>query len=577
MIVLGLSPYTNPAACLFVGGRLTAFAEEERFTRVKGSHHRFPGESLKYCLAQAGLSLDEVDLLAIPYDAPYYPLGFLKQVAGAFLRGGSGGGGGLLRGASTVLGKAFHNSAPFLKARLREGLRAHGIAGRLPKVEFVNHHLSHAASACAFSGFDSALALVVDGSGANCCTALYDYEKGALKLLEEHELPHSLGWFYAGVTEFLGFAPYQDEGRTMGLAPYGKSAPALREKLAKVLTLEAGGYRVDPSYLLAGRHSRGVHFSDRLVDLFGEPRGAAAPLLERHQDLAWEAQDLLETAVKSLVRAAVSRYGKTKVCVAGGVGLNCKMNGALLEGTGAKDVFVFPAANDAGACVGAAWLRAGAAPERLEHAYYGPEFSAGQVKAALDEVRMPYTEPGALPEEAARLLARGCAVGWFQGRMEFGPRALGHRSILANPLAAGIKDRLNAKVKFREAWRPFCPSVLDESRGRYMSKGAASPFMTVAHRLRPGLERLASIAHVDGSMRPQTVTRESNPDYHALLSAFGRLTGEDILLNTSLNVMGEPICHSPRDALRCFSASGLDALAIGPFLLEKAGRGGLYA
>jgi carbamoyltransferase len=279
----------------------------------------------------------------------------------------------------------------------------------------------------------------------------------------------------------------------------------------------------------------------------------------------------LEETVKKIVTRAINKYKRKNIALAGGVSMNCKMNGSILYDTPAEDVFAFPVSNDAGGAIGAAMHLTGSkAIKKLNHAYYGPSFSADKILNILENLKVPFSEPESIALKTAKLLEEGKLVGWFQGRMEFGPRALGDRSILANPLYPDIKDKINKTVKFREPWRPFCPSILNEHRSNYMEKDKESPFMIIAHRLQKNHRgTLSSICHIDGTIRPQTVSQEQNNLFYELLMEFERLTGYGVLLNTSFNVQGEPIVCNPTEAVRCFYGNGLDALAIGPYLLEK--------
>ena len=559
-----------------VDGKLLAFAEEERFTRLKNSHNMFPGNSVNFCLKQAGVSLDEVSMIAVPYDSSFYPWKFMLKMGAEYLKLGART--GFFRGGSDnafeILNIAGTRSGSFIRKYISDGLLSYKIRGRMPVIKYVDHHVSHAVSAAYYSGFASALVFIIDGSGEAETTTIFKFCDGELRLLEKRQIPHSLGWFYAGITDFLGFQAYRSEGKTMGLAPYGMRDDALIEKLGKVLVNPGNRYLIRPEFLLAGSHSYGVHFSDKMVDLLGAPRHPAEPLTQRHRNIAWATQYLLEKTVKEIVDSSIKRYGLKNVCLSGGVAMNCKMNGAILYETSAENVFVFPAAGDAGSSIGAACVVSGTeAKEKraeLRHTYFGPSFSAEEILADLRLSNAEFTRPDNIAREVAGLLGDGRMVGWFQGRMEFGARALGNRSILANPLIPGIKDKVNDVVKFRENWRPFCPSMLNEQRGEYMQKDITSPFMIVAHKLKEKYRaQLSSVSHIDGSIRPQTVTKEQNPLYYDLLSEVRALTGQGILLNTSFNVRGEPIVCAPLEAVRCFYGNGLDALAIGPYLLKK--------
>lgn len=584
MNILGMFGFVqNPAACLVVDGQLVAFAEEERFTRFKSSHGMFPGSAATYCLKAGGLTLQDIDVIAWPWDANSYrarmPWFFAKQFMryGLFSR----------RRYSThakssnvaeIVAYMLDLSPGRLRERIRNGFRRAGHGGAMPKIEFVSHHLAHAYSTYACSGFEEAAILTVDGSGEDTCTELAIGRQGKVKLLESIKIPNSLGWFYAAFTDYLGFIPYRDEGKVMGLAPYGKPNSEVAEKLGQVIRIDRNGYTVDPFYTLMGGHDYGERFGDELVRLFGPPRYRNQPLEERHKDIAYELQLKLEQAALSLTRRLVREQGLKNLCVAGGVAMNCKMNGVLLHQGGVERIFVQPASNDAGTALGAALYLAVSAgeprPATLEHVYYGPEFSNDEIRDALDVCKVSYRHVDAIEEEVARLIADGNIVAWHQGRMEFGSRALGGRSILANPAVPDMHDVVNKRVKFREPWRPFCPSLLDEVKADYLENPQEAPFMIVAYQANPHRRsQIPAVVHVDGSMRPQTVTRRANPRYHRLIEEFGKLTGVPVLLNTSFNIRGEPIICTPNEAVRCLYSTGLDALAIGNFLVMKEGKG----
>jgi carbamoyltransferase len=603
MTVLGLLGFgMNPGACLLRDGRLVAFAEEERFTRFKGSHGFFPGKSIEYCLAEAKLRLGDVDRIAFAWDSNKYPYLMLRQLARqyvkyrgaaarAYRKGEGGDGGNVFTAAANVM----KYTPGMLREEIRLGLRAAGLMDDVPPVEFVSHHLCHAYSTYFCSPFTEAIVLTLDGSGEDNCTQIAIGRGDTLEVKENVLIPHSLGWFYAAFTAYLGFIPYRDEGKLMGLAALGEERRAQNpwpERLSRILKVERGSYEVDPIYTKFGGHWYAERFTDALVKFvtdfdpnlvpigYGEKiaLNGGPPVSKyldpRYVDLAWGVQEKLEQAAKALVERAVRDYGIRNLCVAGGVGLNCKMNGELLQATPVERIFVQPAANDAGTAIGAAMIVAQAGGDRiwnrLDHVYYGPGYSNAEIRKALDGCKVPYEEPADVVQRIADDLAAGKIVAWFQGRMEFGSRALGGRSIIANPVFPGMKDKVNNQVKYRESWRPFCPSLIDEAKGDYLEHAAEAPFMIVAFPVKPDKrELIPSAVHVDGTVRPQTVTREANPRFHALISEVGRRTGHPVILNTSFNVRGEPIICTPLDAVRCFYSTGLDTLAIGDFVLSK--------
>jgi carbamoyltransferase len=573
MLILGLSAFgQNPGACVLRDGRLVAFAEEERFLRVKGATGLFPGRAVTYCLKEAGARLEDVERIAIGWNAEKYrwrmPLFFLRTWWRHGRRSASGGARG------TIVKEILDQQPASIRHRLTLALRRAGHGGRIPEIVYVDHHLAHAASAFYASGFDEAAIVIVDGSGEDHSTSRYHGNGLDIASRGHVEIPDSLGWFYAAVTAYLGFIPYEEEGFTMGLAPYGVPRPEIEEKMARLLALDGDGYRVDPLYTLLGDHNSGEHFSDQMVGLLGPPRLPGEPLTQRHKDLAFAAQARLEQAMLGIVRQATDSGRLRKLCLAGGVALNCKMNGVLAHSGLVDDLFVQPAAQDSGTALGAAlWVsrESGEDPRFvMDHAQWGPSFSPAEVKKALDVAEVTYREHPAIEEAAADALAAGRIVAWFDGRMEAGPRALGGRSILADATRPGMNDVVNARVKFRDPWRPFCPSLTGEAARDLLDRPREARFMTVAYPVKEDRRGVVpAVIHVDGTTRPQTVSAAANPRYHRLLRRIGAQTGLEVVLNTSLNVKGEPIACTPMDALRCFYSSGIDALAIEGFWIEK--------
>ena len=606
MNVLGVIAFgKTPAACLLRDGKLVAFGEEERFTRLKGSHGMFPAKAVQYCLDEAGIDLGGVDRIAFAWDAGKYPYHMLGSLGRQYMKyrgaasrawhheqnGDGGGMANMFNAAANVL----RYSPAMLREEIRLGLRAQGLMGDVPPIEFVSHHLCHAYSTYFCSPFQEALVLTLDGSGEDNCTQLAIGKGDTITVKENIYIPHSLGWFYAAFTAYLGFTPYRDEGKLMGLAALGeerRNQNPWPERLEKILRVTPNGYEVDPIYTKFGGHWFAERYTDALVKFItaadprcqpiaygqkvamngGPPVGAY--LQPHYVDLAWAVQEMLERAALSLVRRAVTDYGVKNLCVAGGVGLNCKMNGELLQSTPVDRIFVQPASYDAGTAIGAAMIVAqghGDDPRNvLEHVYYGPGYSNGEIKKALDGCKVSVEEPSDLVATVADDIAAGKIVGWFQGRMEFGARALGGRSIIANPVFPNIKEKVNNQVKYREGWRPFCPSMIDEVKEQYLEGAAEAPYMICAFPVKEDKRALIpSGVHVDGTVRPQTVTEQANPRFHALISAVGKRTGHPVLVNTSFNVRGEPIICTPLDAVRCFYSTGLDTLAIGDFVLRK--------
>lgn len=580
----------HPSACILKDGQLLAFVEEERFVRVKQALGYFPSQSIRFCLDRAGLTLAEVDAIAFGWDANAYRWRFPLFLARSFLshklrpsrvraqsvpEGRPSLGAGVLAGMRSLL--SFQPRV--LTESIVLGLRDAGYQeGRIPPIVFVKHHLAHAASAFYCSGFQESAVLVFDGHGEQNTTTIFRGEGKRLTLLKEIDIPHSLGWFYSAFTEFLGWSPNEGEVKLMGLAPFGKPNAEIEALVADVLMLTDDGFRVNADYLFYGRRSYGKFFSDALVERLGSPRGAKEPLTDRHRDIARAVQSRLETAGIHLAKLALRLAGSQNLCLAGGVALNCKMNGEIHKQGVAQQLFVQPIAYDGGVSLGAAQVVAMDQGDDcrflLDHLYWGPEYSDAEIEAVLELNRVAYRRSEQPAEEAARLIAEGQIVGWFQGRLECGPRALGGRSILADPRRPEMKDRVNDRVKFREAWRPFALSIQEERFAEYAKKPVPSPFMIMAFEVADGKhEDIQSAMHwVDHTTRPQTVSRRTNPRYWDLLEAFRRLTGVPGVLNTSFNVKDEPIVCTPRDAVRCFYGSGMDALVIGSLVIEKAGR-----
>ncbi|MCB1054666.1 MAG: carbamoyltransferase [Acidobacteria bacterium] len=552
MNILGLSAFFHESACcLLQDGRLVAAASEERFSRVKHDP-RLPVDAFRHCLEAGGIDLTEVDCLAY-YERPVAKLG--RQ-----LWSGT---------PASVAGGAWLDPRGALRL-LRERLGYDG------PIRTFDHHASHAASAFFFSGFEEAAVLTADGVGEWATTTLGHGRGAHLELLAETQFPHSIGLLYSTVTAYLGFEVNDGEFKVMGLAPYGE--PTLADRLSRLVRIGDGGrYALDTRFFAYPVGER-MH-SPLFEELVGfPPRRPGEPLEAHHHDLARSVQLVLESLLLELVDELRRRTGAEDLCFAGGVALNCVANARLLREGPFRRLFVPPAAGDAGGAVGAAALahveltgeRPAVAP--LCSAGLGPAFSPDHVAAVVRATDLPAEDYRGrtvdLLERVADALAERRVVGWFHGPMEFGPRALGARSILANPMDPGIRDRLNALVKKREAFRPFAPSVLAAQAGRHFDLDHPSPFMLETCQVRSALE-LPGITHVDGSARPQTVHPETSPRFAALLEAFHRRTGCPMLVNTSFNVRGEPIVCTPVDALFCFVDAGLDLLVLEDFVLRR--------
>lgn len=573
MNIIGFFDGVDPAACLVRDGELVAYVEEERLIRFKHAKGIFPIRSIDFCLESAGLTLADIDYVAYGWDGPRYANGgmrdFYERVNKAYPPDEAtvAWQNGLLR---------WHDERNGRERLRRQIVRFYGETEALP-MRFYPHHKSHAVTAYMMSPFDEALVLTVDGSGDSQCLTVWVGSGDDLELIHETEIPHSLGWFYAAITEFLGFDAYDGEYKVMGLAAYGRPNRRFREALARVVTQAPNGwdYRVDPTFIHHGPHTYSDRFTDRLVEVLGlVPRQGKRPLTPVHEDLAFEAQRLLEERILQLLAHFRRTTGLKRLCLAGGVALNVKMNSRIHQSGIFDDLFIFPIPSDSGTSIGAALgvyhELTGRRPAPLRHVYLGPSYSDEQIEQEIRSCGLDYRVADDIAEEVAALLAEGKVVGWFQGGMEGGPRALGARSILADPRNEASRDRVNAAIKFREYWRPFCPSILEEEAARFMENATRAPYMILAFKATPEARRLCpAVVHVDGTMRVQTVDAATNPRFHRLLEAFGRRTGVPVLLNTSFNIKGEAMVCSARDALRTFWTTGLDALALGNCLIEK--------
>ena len=590
MRILGISAfYHDSAAALVVDGRIVAAAQEERFTRRKHDAG-YPANAIASCLANGGIALADVDRIVF-YDKPFLKFERLLETYIALAPWGFSS----FRLAAPVWIKEKLFQKPLLKRRLQAAAPEVDWESRLL---FAEHHQSHAASAFYPSPFQDAVVLTMDGVGEWTTTSVAIGHDTALDIVRELHFPHSLGLLYSAFTYYLGFRVNSGEYKVMGLAPYGtpKHKATILDNLIDLKP--DGTFRLDLGYF---DFCTGLTMTNRRFDaLFGgPPRQAEEALQQRHMDLAASVQAVVEEAVLRLTRSLREETGIAQLCLAGGVALNCVANGKVLRDGRFDGLWAQPAAGDAGGALGAALAashRLLGAPRNLPAgggdgmagALLGPAFDAADIEAALDAAGACYTalDEAALIEATAAALAAGEAVGWFQGRMEFGPRALGNRSILADPRSPAMQRLLNAKIKFRESFRPFAPSVRREDVASWFALDGDSPYMlTVADVLEHeadvdsavGLERLQSVrsplpavTHVDGSARVQTVDAAVNPRFHRLLSAFHAKTGCPVLVNTSFNVRGEPIVCTPADALRCFLGTQLDTLAIGHCLLRKA-------
>jgi carbamoyltransferase len=560
VIILGIHAYTHDsAAALIADGRLVAAAEEERFVGRKHTS-RFPEQAIRYCLSEAGIALSEVDHVAIPWN-PWINLGtrslFMlrnfpkcllglraepsKEILGSIALWGA------IRAIPSILRKLFGGQ----KAKFQ--------------CHFVTHHDAHAASAFFVSPFDTAAILTIDGAGEWDVATLGIGEGNRIRIFKRDPFPHSLGMFYGAITQYLGFQEKEGEGKVMALASFGE--PILRDKFKEFIRCNgAGEISLNQNYFRFQYDTKRQWYSQKMIDYLGPARKPEDEITEKYKNVAATAQVILEDTGVALTQKVCEITNQSQLCLAGGVVLNSVMNSRILNDSNCvEDIFIQPAANDAGGALGAAlWVHHQLGGQRIppmEHTFWGPDYTINQVRDTLNQHGLQYIEPAEPLELVAHLIADGAIVGWFQRRAEWGPRALGNRSILADPRRRDMKDILNSKVKFRESFRPFAPAILSERVGEYFVNNHQSPFMLLVEKIRPEkIDEIPAVVHVDGTGRLQTVTRESNPKFYALIKAFDRLTGVPMVLNTSFNVKGKPIVLTPEDAIDCFCSTGIDIL-----------------
>lgn len=571
--ILGINAYhADASAVLLRDGEIVAAVEEERFNRVKHAAG-FPAFAIQYCLQRAGIQIRDVAHVGI------------AQIPNAHL----------INDITFVL----HNRLMFSHRgldRLRSVERIRNIKTvlaelfRVPETDLnvtfhnLEHHVAHMASAFLISPFEQAAVLSVDGFG-DFCSAMQGFGTGTqIEKLSSVLYPHSLGLLYTAVSQYLGFEKYGDEGKVMGLAPYGE--PRYLDRMLEIAQpSETGSFVLDLDYFV--HHTHGVEmswdegtphigriYSDRFCEAFGTPRRPGGDITDHHRDIAASLQKCLEFHLFRILNELHRRTGSTNLCMAGGVAYNSVANGLIRKNTPFRECFVQPAAGDSGTALGVAYhiwntLLGNPRGYVMQHAYLGPDFSEAELLHALHTFGASYRRCDDIEERAADLLAAGKIVGWFQGRMEFGPRALGNRSILADPRQEEIKDELNRRIKHRESFRPFAPSILEEYVNEYFEDAAVSPFMQMVFTVRPeqGI-KIPATRHVDQTGRVQSVSKNVNPKFWRLIDAFRRRTGVPLLLNTSFNE-NEPIVCSPQDALNCYATTKMDALVLGNFLLSR--------
>jgi carbamoyltransferase len=578
MNILGINAYHgNASAAIVCDGRLVAAVEEERFNRVKYAAG-FPAQAIRYCLKEAGLDPKEIDHVAVPRN-PYARLAtklfyamrmpsFARERAKVLAK---------FTGIPEALAQAFDTEPAKLSARFHR----------------VEHHQAHLASAFFVSPFERAALLSADGLGDFASTMWGSGTGSRMEIDGAIAFPHSLGLFYSAVTQYLGFLKFGDEYKVMGLAAYGEAEQL--EAFRDIVRTNGDGFRLGLDYFTHHRTgpemswaeadktpTLGKMFSEAMERRLGPKRNPEDPLEQRHRNLACALQARLEEIYLGMLKNLSERTGLKAVCLAGGVAFNCVANGKIFDTTGFEQVYVHPAAGDAGLAVGAAyyvWHQVLGKPRSfvMDHAYWGPGYTREEIRGAIETnglgkngFRVEELPEDSLMQRTAAIIADGKILGWFQGRAEWGPRALGNRSIVADPRRPEMKEILNQRIKHREIFRPFAPSILAESTATWFEKSHPSPFMTLAYSVRPEKrEKIPAPTHVDGTGRLQTVTHEANPRYWSLIKAFEKLTGVPVVLNTSFND-NEPIVCRPEEALDCFQRTQMDALVLGDFLITRS-------
>jgi carbamoyltransferase len=571
--ILGINAYhADASAVLLKDGGIVAAVEEERFNRVKHTAG-FPALAIQYCLQRAGIQIHDVAHVGIAQIPNAHLINDITFVLHNRLMFSHHGLDRLrsverIRNIKTVLADLLHVPESHLAMAFHN----------------LEHHVAHMASAFLVSPFQQAAILSIDGFGDFCSTMQGLGSGSQIEKLGSVLFPHSLGLFYTSVSQYLGFEKYGDEGKVMGLAPYGE--PAYIDKMLEIARpADPGGFELNLDYFT--HHLHGVEmswdegtphigriYSDKFCEVFGPPRQSDTEITDHHRNIAASLQKCLEFHLFRILNDLHQRTGSTNLCVAGGVAYNSVANGLIQKNTPFRECFIQPAAGDSGTALGVAfhvWNTLLGHPREyvMQHAYLGPESSEAEMEQALHSFGVSYQRYDDIEERAADLLASGKIVGWFQDRMEFGPRALGNRSILADPRQEEIKDTLNRRIKHRESFRPFAPSVLEEYVDAYFEDAFASPFMQMVFKVRPEQRaKIPAIKHVDQTGRVQSVSKSVNPKFWRLIDAFRQRTGIPLLLNTSFNE-SEPIVCSPQDALHCFATTKMDALVLGNFLLSR--------
>jgi len=567
MRIIGVGPEVwVSSAALLKDGVIVAGAAEERFNRQKGSR-KFPYGAIRYCLNETKCTIEDVDYIAVGWNPGIHLRAYNYRFSDA-----------------SRWRAEYLSSIPNHVLQLRADKRVEYVEQKFihpkgnTKIIYVTHHLAHAANAFYLSPYKEAAILTVDGRGEDESMSFAVGKDNKITELKTLALPHSLGLVYTSITQFLGFEPHVDEWKVMALASYGKRNNTEYKKMKKILSLQSGGlFEFDLSYFSYHLYDKTTLYSPKMNSLFGEPRKPGDAITKRHQEISAALQQITEEVLEHMLKWLAKETGQKNLVVGGGVFMNSVFNGKILLHTPFEKVFISSCPDDSGISIGAAAyvyhdILGLPRMKPQEHNYYGPEFSDTEINEVIKKYKLNATHRTDVEKYAASLLSEGKIIGWFQGKMEFGQRALGNRSILADPRRADMKDLVNHSIKYRENFRPFAPSILEEKVSQYFECGPKDRvhFMERVYLIRPEKRSvIPAVTHVDGSGRLQTVSKKYNPRYHKLISEFEKLTNVPVVLNTSFNLKGEAIVCTPTDAIRTFISSGLDALVMGNYVLEK--------
>ncbi len=563
MIILGLNYYFHDStACIVVNGQLIAAIEEERLNRDK--HTRvFPQKAIDRCLKIANIEYTDIDHIAVSIK-PTHNLN--KKIIHAFRH---------ISRLKTFINHEFTHAIKKQKSFWKWYKNYWPSKAEGPQTHFIPHHFCHAPGSFFVSPYKKAALLSIDGSGEWATSWIGHGENNTITKISESFFPHSLGSFYESVTQFCGFRTMYDEGKTMGLAPMGDQN-VFKDVVSDIITIDKKGrIHIDLSYFNYQNLSW-KRCSSKFFKIFGQPRKKEETFKKHHMDVAAAFQRVLEDKVLEICDFLHKKTKEDYLVISGGVSLNSVMNGRIVKESKFKDIYVMPAAGDNGTAIGAAYYLYNGIfkkPRNFIHKdpYLGTSYSNTEIEKILRSFKLPYTYYENIADQASELLKQGKIIGWYQGKMEIGPRALGNRSILANPAFPDMKDKINAEVKFREAYRPFAPSTILEAKEEFFDLTVEAPFMLKVCNVREDKKSIIpAVTHVDGSARLQTVTKESNSLYYDLIKTLGDKTGVPVVLNTSFNIQGEPVVESPIDAIKCFFFNGLDALVIGNYILLKS-------